>query len=212
MKKIIIFILIAAIALSFASCGVRNEVIVISGPSGMGMAKLLDDGNYKYEIFSSPQQIQDEIIAGRYNFAAVPSNVAAQLYNKTNGDIKIIACGTKGVLYILGDVEGIEGLEGKTIYTAQRGALPEYVLRHILNENGINAEILHAELLQERFIIAAVVVFRYFFDFRVEKTADKGISGLKPGIQIQSADKGFQRVGQNCFFGPAAGKLLAFSQ
>ena len=66
--------------------------------------------------------------------------MAATLYNKTEGKIKVIALNTLGVLYILENgstISSVADLKGRTIYAAGQGANPEYVLKYILTSNGL---------------------------------------------------------------------------
>ena len=70
------------------------------------------------------------------------SNVAVNLYNKTDGGIQVIAVGTLGVLHILEgggktEINSMADLAGRTVYAAGQGANPEYVLRYLLRENGL---------------------------------------------------------------------------
>lgn len=133
--------------------GVR--LAVLSGPTGVGAAKLLDniDNNgaalqgsgYTYAIAND----NSELVAGltgpnpEFDIATVASNVALNLYNKTDGGVKIIAVGTLGVLHILEGgggtfINSMADLAGRTIYAAGQGANPEYVLRYLLKENGLD--------------------------------------------------------------------------
>lgn len=130
------------------------RLAVLSGPTGIGAAKLLTDsdagaalGSYEYTIAAD----NSELVAGltgaepRFDIATVASNVAVNLYNKTEGGVKIIALGTLGVLHILesgggNSVNSVADLAGKTIYSPGQGANPEYVLRYILSENGLDPD------------------------------------------------------------------------
>ncbi len=79
---------------------------------------------------------------GEIDIATMASNVAVNLYNKTDGGVQIIAVGTLGVLHILEggggtSLNSVADLAGKTIYSAGQGANPEYILRYLLQENGL---------------------------------------------------------------------------
>ena len=140
--------------------GIR--LAVLSGPTGVGAAKLLDGvdndpaslhAGYAYTIAAD----NSELVAGltgpdpEFDIATVASNVAVNLYNKTEGGVKIIAVGTLGVLHILesggnASINSMADLAGKTIYAAGQGANPEYVLRYLLKENGLeDVEIVFAD-------------------------------------------------------------------
>lgn len=115
-------------------------------------------GNYKITLAASPDELTGKIINGELDVVALPTNVAATLYNKSNGKIKIAALNTLGVLYILekGDtIQSLSDLQGKKIYATGEGSVPEYVLNMILKSNEIDAEV---EYLSEHSELAAAAL------------------------------------------------------
>ena len=75
--------------------------------------------------------------------AALPVNLASVLYNKTEGDIQVIAVNTLGVLNIVQkgtEINELSDLAGKTIYATGQGSTPEYNLRYLLSQNGIDPD------------------------------------------------------------------------
>ena len=135
-------------------CAEPGEIrlAVLSGPTGVGAAKLLDNidnspaslsyGSYAYTIYTDNSELVAGLTTGEIDIATMASNVAVNLYHKTDGGVKIIAAGTLGVLHILegsgGDtIHSVSDLRGKTIWSAGQGANPEYILRHLLQESGL---------------------------------------------------------------------------
>ena len=126
------------------------SVITLKGPTGMGMAKLIEDSansatfdNYTFTIASAPEEVQAEIIKGNYDIAAVPVNLASALYKKTEGELMIAGVNTLGVLYVLENgntIQSVEDLRGKTIYATGQGSTPEYCLRYVLEKSGIDPD------------------------------------------------------------------------
>ena len=124
------------------------NLAVLQGPSGVGAAKLLADSDagetandYAYSILADNTEIVAGLSSGSLDIAAVASNVAANLYNKTNGGIQIAAVSGLGVLYILENgntVQSMADLKGQTLYATGQGANPEYVLNYLLTENGVD--------------------------------------------------------------------------
>ena len=122
------------------------DITVISGTTGMGFAQMMDanaNGNarfkYNFDIVSDASLASGAIISGEADMAAVPTNLAAVLYNKTNGGIQVVAVNTLGVLYLLSsgpELASPEDLAGKTIYCCNQGANPEYISRYLLEANG----------------------------------------------------------------------------
>lgn len=122
----------------------RVSVAVLKGPTGIGAVQLLEStdlsNDYTFEISSAPDEVMAELINGGVDIAALPTNVAATVYNKSEHEISIAAINTLGVLHILerGDtIQSISDLEGKTIYATGQGSTPEYVLNYILQKNNI---------------------------------------------------------------------------
>ena len=128
------------------------RLAVLSGPTGVGAAKLLseaDDGSskndYQYVIAADNSELVAGLTKGEIDIATVASNVALNLYNKTEGGVRIIALGTRGVLHILegkggNSIQSVADLVGRTIYSPGQGANPEYILRYLLQQNGLDPD------------------------------------------------------------------------
>lgn len=129
----------------------RIRVAALKGPTGMGIAHMVneyDSGNisqkYEFSFAGAPDELTAGLISGQLDIAALPTNVASVLYNKTEGDIQLLAINTLGVLYVLeaGDsVQSIEDLSGKTILATGQGAVPEFVLAKLISDNNVSAEV-----------------------------------------------------------------------
>ena len=130
---------------------VSVNVTALKGPTGMGMAYLnqqSDDGNtaYQYTVnyAGAPDEVVGGLISGEIDIAAVPVNLAATLYNKTNGEVLTAAVNTLGVIYIVenGDtVQSMADLAGKKIVASGQGSTPEYALNYLLEKNGLTGQV-----------------------------------------------------------------------
>lgn len=168
MKKLFAILLTLALIFSLAGCGgndtassqpqtssetytaVDMSVACMTGPTGIGMAKLMADSDanatanhYTFTVASAATDITGKFLNGEINIASVPTNVATTLYNKTEGKVRMLAVNTYGVLSILekgNTIKSVADLKGKTIYSTGKGQNPEYILKYILTENGINPE------------------------------------------------------------------------
>ncbi|MBR2406885.1 MAG: PhnD/SsuA/transferrin family substrate-binding protein [Clostridia bacterium] len=119
----------------------------IQGPTGIGMVNLMEAdakgtaaNDYTFTVGSTPQEIGTKLAQGALDMAALPTNLAASLYQKTSGKVKLLAVNTLGVLYILENGSGVQSiadLRGKTIYSTGEGANPEYILKYVLEKNGL---------------------------------------------------------------------------
>ncbi len=152
MKKVFAFwaVVMAAVMLMCAcstSTPAKVRVAALKGPTGIGMAQLMDQakqnktqGKYEFTVAAAPDEVVSAVASGSVDIAAVPVNLAASLYAKTEGKVKLAAVNTLGVLYILenGDsVHSVADLKGKTLYATGQGSTPEYVLNAILEKNGL---------------------------------------------------------------------------
>ena len=118
------------------------NVAALAGPTGMGLAYMMQDmqDRYSVELFTAPDQVTAKIINGEVDIAAVPINLASVLYKKTEGKINVIAINTLGVLYVLENgntINSIADLAGKTIWSTGEGSTPEYILNYLLDANGL---------------------------------------------------------------------------
>ena len=121
---------------------------VLKGPTGIAAVRLMEqyelgniEGNYKFHIFSTPDEVNAKIISGELDIAAVPTNAAAVLYNRTNGGIQVAAVHTLGTIYIIENgntIKTLADLKGKKIAVSGQGATPEYALKYILTANGFD--------------------------------------------------------------------------
>lgn len=117
------------------------NIAALNGPTGMGMVQLLDQTEkYQVTTYQAPTDVAPKLINGEVDVAALPSNMAAVLYNKTEGDIVAISPIALGVLYILGngvEMTEVADLAGKTIVASGQGGTPEYALQYLLQEAGL---------------------------------------------------------------------------
>lgn len=122
------------------------RVAGLKGPTTMGLVNLMageDAADYNFEMYGKADEIVPQLVKGELDAAAVPANLAATLYQKTNGAIEVACINTLGVLYVVENgetVNSVEDLKGKTIVTTGKGTTPEYVLRYILTENGVDPD------------------------------------------------------------------------
>ncbi len=119
---------------------------VFKGPTGIGAVELISHEyeDYSIEMYAESNDMVSRVVNGDLDIAALPTNLASNLYNKLNGDLEVIALNCLGVLYILENGESIKSvndLKGKTILCNGQGANPEFVLRYILEKNDVEANL-----------------------------------------------------------------------
>ena len=165
-KSLFSLLLALTLALSLTACGTQANtepeqpddtpapaevnLYVLSGPTGIGAMNLwaaADAGETQNTYHITMPGANDEVVAaisnGDADIAAVATNLAATLYNKTSGGVTVLAVNTLGVLSLLGngqEVATVADLAGKTIYAPGQGANPEYILRYVLTGNGLDPD------------------------------------------------------------------------
>lgn len=141
MQKIICLLLVSLLLVSCAAAeGMR--IAALKGPTAMGMVKMMDAGSdgYDFEICASADEIVPRLAQGEIDIAALPANLASVLYNRTGGELQVLAVNTLGVMYIAerGDgIHSVQDLRGRTLYSAGKGSTPEFALNYILESNGL---------------------------------------------------------------------------
>lgn len=126
---------------------VEVRVASLKGPTSIGLASFMGNvdslglnNTYTFTIATAADEILPSVIKGETDIALVPANVAAVLYNKTEGGVSVIDINTLGVLNVVTGDESIQSfadLAGKTVYMTGKGATPEYAMNFLLGKAGI---------------------------------------------------------------------------
>lgn len=161
-KRIIVLLVLGLFVLAVSGCQsnppqnsgktapmdtVNFKVAVLRGPTALGMVKMLDaqpnlgeNVKAEYVIEQNPDTLNAKLLTGEVAIAAIPTNMAAKLYNK-GVNYQLAAMNTWGVLYVVtnGDiVKSWSDLKGKEIDNTGQGAATDVVFRYLLNKNGID--------------------------------------------------------------------------
>ena len=157
MKKLIALILTLILAVgAVASCAKDNTQLKIgfmNGPTGLGMAKLINDnggltGNEKYsfEKFSNTNDATAALISGKLDMVCLPTADAAKIYNNEDAaiDVQVLALNCLNSLYVVAkneiNITSFTDLEGKTVLTCKNGT-PKIILDALIKEYGINVTV-----------------------------------------------------------------------
>lgn len=157
MKRLLIVLWTLCLLLLAAAMAEEGglSVYAMKGPTGIGLVQLMDSEDWQVTLVGAPDEAVAAVLSGTADLAAVPTNLAATLYNKTGGQVRLMALNTLGVLHILENgetVQTVEDLAGKTLYATGQGSTPEYVLNYILAAHGLTDQVTveykaeHAEL------------------------------------------------------------------
>ena len=72
------------------------KIGVLKGPTALGAVKIIENEDQygSVEVIASPDDMAAKFISGQVNIAAVPTNLAAVLYKKTEGNTRVLAINT----------------------------------------------------------------------------------------------------------------------
>lgn len=151
--RILTLLLALAMLIPLASCSKKADseleikIYALNGTTALGMAQMMDsvsketaEMNYDISLHASADAITGAIVSGECAIAALPTNVAVKLFNKSEGKLKLLALNTLGVLYLIQNGENVSTLAdiaGKTVYVPGAGANPEYITAALIQSAGI---------------------------------------------------------------------------
>ena len=141
-----------------AATATEINVAAMKGPTAIGLLDLMERAKiedqstldfalvdtYNFTLADAPDEVTGDIIQGNFDVAVVPTNLAATLFNKTEGKVVIVANVTLGTLYLVttrDDINSVEDLAGLTIWSTGQNSTPEYAINYILDANGVEADV-----------------------------------------------------------------------
>lgn len=149
---------IVVILLLFMSCSIdvfakdKVDKLVLAGPFApvtypliymVENSRLQDVAEVtELKIWNNPDQLRAMIAAMQADFLAVPSNVAANLYNR-GVDLNLINVSIWGVLWVVsrdGNISNLPDLKGQEVIIPFKGDMPDLVFRNLALKLGIDAD------------------------------------------------------------------------
>lgn len=123
----------------------------LKGPTSMGMVKLLSDAEqsetentYEFEMAAAADELTPKLLKGELDVLAAPLNLCAILSANSDGAVQLLAINTLGVLSIVEnggeEIGSWDDLRGQTIYATGKGTTPEYALRYLLAQYGLDPD------------------------------------------------------------------------
>ncbi len=152
MKKISILILSLLLTSFYLIAENNNSVRVglLNGPTCIPAAYMMENkksltsagqsASLTFESFSDPQTLLPKMIKKEIDIGFMPVNVAAKVYNSGNKALLCCAVTGFGNLKLITtdkNLRRFSELKGKRVFVAGQGATPEYMMRYILQENGL---------------------------------------------------------------------------
>ena len=145
MKKLLAFVLALVMVLSVTACAKEEpqptspatEAPAVETTAAAAKGEAAQEYNFTVETDAS--NIVAALANGSADIAALPTNAAATVYNKTQGKVQVLALNTLGVLYLVTDgsvtVESVSDLAGMTVYAPAQN--PSFIFQHIVEANGV---------------------------------------------------------------------------
>ena len=130
----------------------KREKLVLAGPFATvshPLIRMVQSGalhdvanKVEFKLWRDPDQLRAMILDGSVDFVAVPTNVAANLYNK---DIKIqlvnvSVWGILGMLTRNKNLKTLQDFKGKEIVVPFRADMPDIVLRELIKAQGLDPD------------------------------------------------------------------------
>jgi NitT/TauT family transport system substrate-binding protein len=122
---------------------VNVELAVMAGPTGFSSAKIARDNGeigsnvlVNTSVYASPNEVVAKLTNGEVDVAALPTNLAAILYNK-GVDIKLVAVIGNGMLNVL-STNPENWVNTKIQIPGGPSATPNQIASMLIGENGYN--------------------------------------------------------------------------
>lgn len=123
------------------------KVGTITGPTGIAMAKLIDDSyigeNVKlsFDMESNATLMPAKLLKKELDIAFVPTNMASIIYNKSQGQVVLLSTNIWGLLSVVSTdpkIKSWDDLKGKQIDIFGQGATPEIAFKALAEANGLD--------------------------------------------------------------------------
>lgn len=145
-----VFAWFGALLLSINAWAEPVPKLVLSGPPAMVSAPLIQmtkngsladlASQIEFKLWKNPDQMRLMVLGKEADVIAVPSNVAANLYNR-GADIKLLNISTWGILYILSrhpELKTLADFKGEEIVMPFRADMPDLIFTALAQQQGLN--------------------------------------------------------------------------
>lgn len=132
----------------------------LKGPTSIGLASMMTQDEGVFTVAAAADEIAPKLLQDELDIVLVPANLAATLYQKVNGGIRVLDVNTLGVLYAVTaatDVSSIADLRGRTVYMTGKGTVPEYTVRALLEASDVALDEVDLQFRSEPAEVAALI-------------------------------------------------------
>lgn len=131
------------------SPAVRERLVFAAPPASVSnpLIHMLDSGalddldaDIDFTLWTNPDQLRALVMQGEVDFVAIPTNVAANLYNR-GAPVQLLNVSTWGALWMVSRTPGLQTLadfKGKEIAIPFRADMPDIVFTALAERQGLN--------------------------------------------------------------------------
>ncbi len=145
-------VLLGSYGLVFAAqaAAEKRPLLVLSGPPAsisMPLIRMVESGalqhladRVEFRLWKDPDQLRVTALGGQAGFVAMPTNVAANLYNR-GIDLRLLNVATWGLLWMVsrdGSAKTLTDFRGKEIALPFRGDMPDIVFGLVAGAQGLD--------------------------------------------------------------------------
>jgi len=123
------------------------RIAVLNGPSGIGLIQLMENPPLQEEglaveteAIGAPKVLLGQLIKEEWDFAVLPANMAALIYNK-GVPYQVAAVTGLGNLYLISDSdsrpESLKDLDGRTVNIPGKNTTPDLIMQLLGDKEGV---------------------------------------------------------------------------
>lgn len=136
------------------------RVASMKGPTSVGLAYMMQETQGDFTVVAGADEVAALLTKGEVDIACVPANLAATLYQKTDGKVRVLDVNTLGVLSVVSadaSITSVSDLRGKTVYMTGKGTVPEYTVAAVLKSAGLSMDEVDLQFRSEASEVAALL-------------------------------------------------------
>lgn len=145
--KIPLIIVFCTLLTSSCTQSTDNTILIglLHGPSEVSFLHMManppkiDGKKVEFVVKDDPQQIQALILKNELEMAVLPTNMAAQLYNK-KVNYSMVACPIWGTLYLVTNqpkIKKVTDISNQSVSIFGQGATPDILFRRFIEKNSL---------------------------------------------------------------------------
>lgn len=136
------------------------RIASMKGPTSVGLAAMMQETDANFTVVAAADEVAALFAQRSVDIACVPANLAATLYQKTDGALRVLDVNTLGVLNVMSadmSITSVADLAGRTVYMTGKGTVPEYTFAALLSAAGLSWDDVDVQFKSEPSEVAALL-------------------------------------------------------